>query len=424
VEKDLISLYLNYKKETESPYIYHRWCIISAIGTLIGRKLFFPFGGDRIFPNMYIMIIGEPATRKSHAIKNIRKLVSQTQYEHFGPDKTTKEKFLLDLEGLPEEEPWQKEKYGKKSFTETDLFGDIEDRVPKEVWIINDEFSDFTTPGNDEFYTTLGKMWDWDDETSPYESKVKNSRSVKIWQPTISILGGITPELFTRTFPPQLLGTGFLSRMLLIHGERSGRKYTIPPVPDGELTAILVARLEKIYKDFGAGKTITYTDQAYSILDEIYKNQEDIDDVRFKTYSGRRFTQLLKLCIIIAVANNSTIITDDVVFMANTTLSAVEKMMPKALGEYGKSKNSSIMHTIIEVLSTAYEPMGFQELFKHVSRDVEKPTQLAEILASLALSHKAINVPGKGWIARKEVKKDPKFIDWSLLTEEEKGMLE
>jgi hypothetical protein len=44
--------------------------------------------------------------------------------------------------------------------------------------------------GNLDFLSTLGALWDWDDEGATYKQRFKNSKSISIFQPTISLLGG------------------------------------------------------------------------------------------------------------------------------------------------------------------------------------------------------------------------------------------
>src|SRR6187402_2504281 len=98
-DRNLFDMYFEYVKDTESPKVYHRWSIISAVATALGRRCWLPFGANRIFPNMYIMLVGNPGTRKSVAIKGVRKVLSAAGYDKFSAERTSKEKFLLDLQG-------------------------------------------------------------------------------------------------------------------------------------------------------------------------------------------------------------------------------------------------------------------------------------------------------------------------------------
>lgn len=420
---NFIDLYLEYKKHTEPQYICHRWSAIGILAATLGRKVWFPFGDARIFPNLYIMIIGEPAARKSTAIKTASGLLSETGYSTFAADKTRQEKFLMDLAGVDENGNTTNAHSatglnGYDSITLENLWGGSVSRgSPKEVFIAADEFSDFTPPGSGEFYTLLGNLWDYDKPQQPYTHRLKNSASLEIYQPTVNMLAGITPELFAKMFPPDIIGTGFLSRMIMIHVERSGRKYTIPPRGDEVLKASLLEKLQEMQASV-IGELV-YSDKAYNILERIYTTWEQLDDIRFRSYSSRRFTQLLKLCIIISAAYGVRSIDERSVITANTYLTAAERLMPQALGEFGNNKYSKAQHMIMELLGSASKPMDVQTLWSHLPNELNKISELGDIMQNLKLANKVQLVAG-GFLLNKVVKKEVDYVDWSLLSTEER----
>lgn len=429
---DFFEQYFKYTEETEPPRNYHRWCAITAIGAVLGRNYFIQHGHFRKFPNLYTLLIGESGSRKSTAIKIIKKIAARSGYETFAADKTSKEKFLMDLEGteFTEIEEGLNGKSAKKvldSITAQNLWGDEGSREIKEVFIVAGEFNEFVKAGDIDFCSQLGDLWDWDDDTRPFTSRLKNSRSVAIWQPTISLLGGNTPERFAQAFPTAILGQGFFSRLLLIHGERkrnndgSVYKLTFPPEPLESDTVSLANTLREIRTRYRGAATLEHG--AMQILDTIYHSWEEIADVRFQSYSTRRFDQLLKLCIIQSAAQLADAIDERAVIVANTILHFAEYLMPKALGEFGKSKNSDVANKIIDVLATATKPMTATDIWKYVHKDLEKISMLAELLHGLAVADRIQNIRSKGWLAKKAAIKRPQFIDFELLTPEERGML-
>src|SRR6478735_6181970 len=212
---DLFELYFEYVKKSESPIIFHRWSLISAVSVWLGRSCWLPFGPSRIFPNQYIMLIGNPGARKSTAIKGVKRILSSAGFNSFSAEKTTKEKFLMDLQGDADEHS-----NGEQVIN---LFGGSgASGLPREVFIPADEFNEFTGSGNVEFLSMLGALWDWDDPNVPYKNRVKNSKSVEIYQPTVNILAGNTHSGFAEAFPVQILGQGFMSRLILVHAEPTG----------------------------------------------------------------------------------------------------------------------------------------------------------------------------------------------------------
>jgi len=373
------------------------------------------------------MLLGEPAARKSTSVKMLRKLLASSGYGNFAADKTSKEKFLLDLEGITEDvETYGKRKTDNKGYdpiTAENLWG-AEGTDPREVFIVADEFNEFAGSGNMEFYTTLGNLWDYDNPTQPFTQRLKNSRSVSIYQPTISLLSGNTPELFARAFPPEAIGSGFLSRLLLIHGERSGRRITFPPPPDLVLGESLTSHFRAL-REYKPGE-VTKSIGAEKLLDKIYQEEEPPTDVRFKAYQQRRFTQLMKISLILAVARFQSQIEEENVLEANTILSHAELLMPKAMGEFGKSKNSDIANKVISVIERATRPITIKEIWVQVHRDLPSPKELPDILAGLVQADKLQIVTGQrhnGYLPKKAPRREPKYVDWNLLTQEERDMI-
>lgn len=427
--RDLVEKYLSYINETESPAIYHRWCFLTGLGALIGRNAFVQHGHNRIFPTLYCMLIGKTGTRKSTAIKQAKNLFSNVGYAYFSAEKTSKEKFLLDLEGIvvegePELGSSQKRKGSKiNAITEANLWGEDTLREPKEVFICADEFNEFAGPGNLDFYTTLGNLWDWDNTGAPYSSRLKNSRSVSIFQPTVSLLGGNTPANFARCFAPDAGEIGFVSRFIFVHGPPTDKKFAFPAPPNEALGNSIIEELKEI-RDRSItnpeGQLIYVSEHALEFLTVIYNEFIPLVDTRFEGYNSRRFTQLLKLCILGATLSKAPEITTSVVLWANTILSAAEVYMPKARGEFGKGKNSDINDKILNLLDVAKKPLSFQDIFKLVHNDLDKQSNLNEIMQGLTNSHKVQVVSGLGFLPRKAPIRDTDYTDWSLLTSDER----
>lgn len=420
-EKSFIDKYLSYVQETEPPYIFHRWSILSSIGAILGRNFYLQFGHGKIYPNLYSLLIGDAGSRKSTAIKISAKMVRNSGYTSFAANKTRLEKFLIDLEGVEQDDTDKKDGIDYDAATAQNLWGDIGMVDPREVFIAADEWTDFAPRGDIDFYTLLGTLWDWDDANLPYKHRLKNSRSVSVYQPTVSILGGITPEKFANAFPTEIIGGGFLSRMIIVHGARSERKYTIPPVPSEQATNEVVNGLKGFRTTSPTEATVE--PGALKVLDDIYHGWVEIDDVRFKSYSQRRFTQLLKLSLVIAASRRVTVITDEIVVIANTYLSAAEAKMPAALGEFGKSRNSDVANKIMDVLNKSNKPMNARQIWAHIHSDLDKIQALYDIMQGLQVAEKVQFIKEKGWLPLKKRAAKQMHVDWKFLTDEERVML-
>lgn len=412
---DFLSLYLKYAAtDSEVPVVLHRWAAICSIGAMLGRQYYFNHGHFSINPNLYSMLIGVPATRKSTAIKLAKKLITLAGYETIAADKSSKEKFLLDLSGEGDGD-----EANADSFLDKNLWGGDSSTDPdRECFIMADELNDFIGNGNIEFVSLLGSLWDYN---GTYTSRIKSGKSVVINNPTISILSGNTPTGFALAFPPEIIGQGFFSRIILIYAEPTGKRITFPKQPSDEDTNLIVSYLRTIRARIrGAAKL---SGEAEQLLDRIYQTYTGIDDARFVSYTSRRFNQLIKLSLILSAARLDTTITKEDVIYANTILTAAERNMPKALGEFGKSKFSDVTHKILTVVESHNKIMSFKELWKHVSSDLDKMSDLATLIQNLVTADKLQQAPeGKGFLPKKKIirEQDDGTVDYSLLHIEER----
>lgn len=335
-------------------------------------------------------------------------------YNNFAAKKTRQEKFLLDMA-----EKAAGEDHIEDTILEQNLWGeDTANGNIAESLIAADEFNNFIGAGNTEFMSILGELWDWGDEVFDY--KLKNSKSVYLNQPTVSILGGNTATGMSTCFPPDTIGQGFFSRLLIVHAEPTGVKRTWMPLADEELEEKLIARLHAT-KEYMIGE-ITLTPESDKLLDKIYKAWQPLDDVRFASYANRRFPILLKLVLILCINNLSIKITEKEVIYANTLLTAVERKMSAALGEFGKGKNSDITHKVLRFIDDAIAPCMFKDIWKQVYSDLERREQLMEILGNLLVADRIQSVE-HGYLAKKQARfcEEDSTVDWSLLTEDERG---
>lgn len=403
-QEDFFSKWFNYTRGTEVPAAFYRWAAIGGLGAWLGRDVYIQFGDQKIYPNMYVLLMGEPGTKKSTAIKRMKKLLAQAGYGFFAAEKTSKEKFLLDL--------GEKEDESTDDFLNAGIFGNDE---VKEVFIAADEFNDFFGNNILEFVSMLGVLWDFE---GSYENKIKNGQSIKIPNPTVSILGGTTATTFASTFPQEIIGQGFFSRTVAVHARPTGKRITWPYSPTDEEKADLEEYLLKM-KTCHSGK-VEFSPEAIDLVDKIYQNWQNVEDIRFASYANRRHVHLLKLVLIHTIARlGDKVETRDVVY-ANTVLHHTEQFMSAAYGEFGQSKNSQLTHKILQILDNSPDIHDMHGLWSKVQSDFERLDIFATLIQGMAHAGKIQVVEGK--ILPKKRVIEPTYngsIDYSYLRDDE-----
>ena len=424
----IFETYFSYVKETEPPLVYHRWAIATCLGAFLGRNFHLPFGPWKIFPNLYVMLMGNPGTRKNTAINLATGIIDAAGYRHFSANKTRLEKFLIDLEGeTPDGIAAQAAKKASTNIVMKALFDedgqdeDVSGLEPREVFVLAPEFNIFMPRGDLDFIAILGDLWDWDNDKRRWKHRLKNSKQVHIFQPTISLLAGNTHAGFQEMFPPQSIGQGFLSRLILVYSEPSGKKISFPTAPSSATKSELIRSFTHIQQKVKGEASIT--PQAKNVLDIIYRTWHDLEDQRFKHYSTRRFTHLLKLVLICAANRLTTKIDMPDVLLASSLLSYTEATMPKALGEFGKSRNAEAANKIMQKLYEAKKPLTLNELWKVVNNDLEKIADLGALLSNLQQADKLQVVAGKGFLPKqKPLDRKTLYVDYNLLREYTDGI--
>lgn len=421
MRNDFISAYFSYIGETEAPMAFHRWSCITILGAWIGRSYCFRLGHFNIKPNIYCMLMGTAGARKSTAIKIASRLLGKAGYAAIAADRTTKEKFLLDLSGAADSmmDPnlTRLSSKDQAAIMEQNIFGDdaAANHIP-EMLIAADEFNTFIGNGNIEFLSMLGVLWDHE---GIFKNKVKNSKSVELQDPFVSIIAGNTPTGFSLAFPAESIGQGIFSRIILVHGEPTGKKITFPESPSTAATKEIVDILYAI-KAVACTEAVI-TSGAKSLLDAIYKTTSPMSDVRFESYMNRRFSHLIKLCLVLSAASLRSVIEESDVVYANTILTHTEHSMSKALGEFGKSRHSDVSHKVVQILESAREPITLKQLWGQLHNDLEDVHILKDLLSSLLLAEKILSTK-IGFLAKRRLLEETgnNYVDFSMLTDEER----
>lgn len=411
MSQDLFHTYFNYIGRTEVPVVFHRWALISLIGSLLGRDVWFPFGHKAIYPNQYVILTGTPGARKGTAIRYGTSLLDDLPYKNVTPNRAVKESFW----------GWMAEKANLEDADDTADMLDWEvadPDSPNEAYIAHDEFLDFVGVGDDAFITNLANLWD---NLPEYEQVKTRGKGAKIIKPTINILSGMTPEGISTAFKALAMGGGFFSRVLFIHSDPTSTKITFPDRPDPQQKEELVSYLSAIQNLEGE---IVMSPEVEKLIDTIYQKGPQVQDTRFEYYNQRRLAHLLKLITIIAVSRLSLEPTVEDCIYANTILYNAEISMPNALGEYGKGKNSEVAANVLSFVESSHKPLSMQAIWKQVRRDLGKMTDLRDILEGLVQAEKLQTIPTGGramFLPNKTdiVKWPSHLVDFTMLLAEE-----
>jgi len=154
--KDFISSYMEYTAKSESPESYHRWCAMSIIASAVRRQVWIDMGFFRVYPNMYIVLVGPPGRcRKSVAINTATNLIQGLSDIRVSADAITREALIRAI---------------KLSETQTEIGNKI--YMHSSITIISKELSVFLGTNNSDLLSLLTDLYDNPDM---WEYRTKNS---------------------------------------------------------------------------------------------------------------------------------------------------------------------------------------------------------------------------------------------------------
>jgi len=378
-KNEFLDLYMQMVEATESPRVYHAWSALSGVGACLGRKMWFPWGSGKLFPNIYVLLVGSPAARKSTAMEIMQDMISECTTIKFAQDDCGgKRQGLIALMAGEEDDP-DIEDIGKQmesmllspdsiATIEVDMSTGEANRPTEDkhvIMVASTEFNNFIGHGNIEFLEFLARMYDG----KRYKYQLKNKKEKLLMdEPLINLIGCTTPTNIAEAMPSAAIGQGFMSRSILVHGTKRHRELeTLPEIPSH-----LMEEVKKRYSDiyFTMKGQFTRTKDAVDFSQYIYGRPLELNDGRFIYYASRRHTHFLKLAMIFAASRLSNEINLEDVQNSDALLLATEKTMPDALGEYGLNPISAAKQKIIDFIVHAKEPVTMNMLQQFMHRDL------------------------------------------------------
>lgn len=389
VQNDFLLAHLSYTEKTESPTLMHIWSALAAASACMGRHVHLPFGIGNIYPNLYVLLVGPPGTRKSAAIGYAADIVEAHTNVRFAPDDTNGQRqgLIAAIEGRDTDED-EDDALLDAAMGIVDGLASTNFTINSEdehcMFVCADEFQSFIGQNSMEMTTFMIKMYDG---KAKYDYKLKKEKNT-LTKPLLTMVGGTTPTSIATIIPAQAVGQGFMSRIVLVHAPE--KEHSVPR-PELNLLALddLISTYQWLQNNcHGAMKE---SDDARKLLDALYNEDVKITDSRFIYYMERRHTHLMKLCMVLAASRKSMVIEKGDVNQAHKILTETEKTMPDALGQFGLSPLAQAKQKMLEYIQFAKCPVPSNVLWAVMQRDM-KMVDFRNSIADLINANKIVQV--------------------------------
>lgn len=335
---DWISSYIRYTDHSEPPLSYHTWVSLSVIAGALQRKVYMRWGHARIYPNLYVILVGPSGrTRKGYAIDIGKALLKQISRVRIVPTSITQQKLIRFMAE------------SQAGFT------DRSERVIKwqaAVTHISPELSVFMGQKNIDLLANITDWFDCDDEWK-YSTKHQGEDVIKGM--CYNFLGATAPDWLPSILPQEAIGGGWSSRVFFVVEDKKRKIVSNPnKVPlDTELMEMLIHDLKAINRISGE---MTFDVDALAMYEEWYTREETliqkgnppIYDPRFGGYVSRRATHVKKLAMVVSCSRSDDLtVTEPDLKRAMSIMCATEKKMTRVFSGIGQSDIAALTHRIL-----------------------------------------------------------------------------
>lgn len=359
---DWLSEYLVYTKHTEPPTSYHTWCGLSAIAGALQRKVRLEWGFERLYPNLYVILVGPSGkTRKGIALGIAKEILSSVSGIAIAPESSSgRESTVLAM---------------KRSMANYEDPYDGKIKIHCSLTAFSEELSVFLGQGDVKY---LANLTDWYDSKDSWTYETIGRGTDSLQGLCFNLAGGTAPDWIQSMLPQEAIGGGFTARIIFIVEEVKGQTVSKHDMTEAELELRekLIRDLERISYLKGRFFFNAEGEDAYIKWYEAQDRLEKpaVEDNRFASYCERRATHLRKVMMLMSASRGDSLeITKADFDRAVTTLVAAERKMHKTFGGLGQARYSDATEKVLEYIKL----MGTttrKVLLAKFYRDIDGPT--------------------------------------------------
>lgn len=371
-----------FMKDIPSPDSYIEMSFYGMIAAALQRRVYLGSETWPLFPNLFIILVGFPATGKSLAINPTKKLLEtfkQNKFKFKKEELTTQQEQLQAVEALTREymnESGNKKLHGFEALTKKEPLvipiapnattyealvkshsESLRTIVPKNpkafckdglythssLYVVNDEISSLFRKHTDDLVNYLVKAYDCED----YEYEAKQASSHYVKSSCLNVLGGTQPNFLKRVFAEQLLTEGFASRTIFVYEEAPRFPILDLPIPTPEqleARRIVEVHVEKLTKLFGQ---VTISPEAHEFMKHrvlnVWSKSRINNSEKLNDYYGRKTLHYKKLILASHFGESESMEVGlyPVQHVADL-LDRLEEKMDKALNSGGRNQLTSV----------------------------------------------------------------------------------
>lgn len=280
---------LNETSEAESPTQYIYWAGLSAISAVIKNRIWIEKGYYRLYPNIYVMLIGASGLRKGFPVSVAKSLVEAV-------DVTRVVAGRISIQGLLKE----------LSTARTEENGRVHSDAC--AFLVSGEFASYLIEDNAAIYI-LTDLHDTHAHEKGWTNTLAGENRRHLDFPCLTFLGGSNQINLAETLPKSAHGGGLIARTFLVYADKKARINSLVFSKERKDYSHLKEYLRQIACLSGpfkwGDKVDIYYDDWYNKMQ--YKLEEDNVEDPTGTFN-RIHDQILKVGMLISLAESTDMI--------------------------------------------------------------------------------------------------------------------
>lgn len=340
MDNSFLQSYKTYSEGNESHPNFHMWCAMVALSSACSRRVWVPQGYYNVYANLYIVLVGPPASRKTTAMSICKKLLRELKNVPFSAEATTKEALIREMAD------------NQRSFQNPGTGHPIQ-YAPITVCVT--ELSQFLAASKENMVDFLTTVWDQDF----YDYKTKNKgangerNSDEIFGPYLNLLGCTTPSWISSYLKQDVISGGFSRRAIFVYQDTRDRRITFPEItPTMAAAWTNVQRIAKRIQDL-KGEFKWHPD-AEAFYHKWYQTHEIKQVPSLLGYYDSKQILVIKIAMLFALSERQELLlTVDDIENALDLLELTEKNMARVFEGVGRNELAMTQGVFQEIIVRA-----------------------------------------------------------------------
>ena len=365
-----LSDYRIFTSGNEAHPSYHLWCGLVALSSIVSRRVWIEQGFFKIYPNLYVVLVGPPGNRKTTAMSICKTLLRELKEIPFSAECITKEALVRYMA--------EQTRAYTNPLTPFD-----KPQTYSPLTICVTELSQFVGSSNESMIDFLTTIYDQDF----YEYKTKNKGEDSIEGPYLTVLGCTTPSWITARLKDDVISGGFSRRAIFVYETGRANRIAFPEVT-AEAKEAWTRVVERSTKMLGLGGEFKWTAEASCWYKNWYENLEIPTDLSVCGYYESKHIQLLKLAMLISLSESEELLLHvGALQFALAILDEMEKNLPKVFDGIGRNELNQLASQVLEIVQMKNGKIKEKELLSIMFRDANE-IEIKQVIQHLLESEK------------------------------------